>query len=246
MKKSIIISIVLLILFSCSSKDISDNSSPDNSNSVLVKKIAFSNMVNPAIYTYNGNKLVKVLGNDGDAYLIFTYMGDLITKTEWVNLNNVSSGEYNEYIYKDNKLTQKKAYAENILQYIYDYVYNTDGTTQGKVTGYNGNSNISIFKYYYDGVGNMIKSEQFYHNTLSSTTNYTYDTKNNPFKNITGFRVLAVAGSSSNNIVKVKSTYLDSSSVLEEINSYQYNSQDYPISCLSTEPNRTITTTYYY
>lgn len=236
--------LLLTFLFSCSSNKVLDTSNPNNSNSVLVKKVTYSNILSAYIFIYSGNKLVKYGLEDGSESLIFTYQGDLISKTEWVDSKNVSSGEGNVYSYANNKLTQLNSFSDIGLEYTYDYVYTASGTIEINRTAYhkNGSTVIVKSKQYFDEVGNIIRDEDFT-NSTPIVTIYTYDNKNNPFKNVIGFNIFKRYGV--NNIITMTTNY-DTNNYNIETNSYQYNDQGYPISCTSISNGKTTTTNYSY
>jgi hypothetical protein len=231
--------LLLVSLFSCSSNKVLDTSNPNNSNSVLVKKVTYSNVLSAFVFIYNGNKLVKYGFEDGSESKIFTYQGDLISRTEWVNSKNVSIGEATVYNYTNNKLTQSNTFFDKILGQTRDYVYSTSGTIEISTTDYqdNGSSVVVKSKQYFDSLGNIIRDENFRYIT-PSVINYTYDKKNNPFKNITGYNIISVNGV--NNII-ARTTNSDT-----QTNIYQYNDQNYPISCSSTSNGKITTTSYSY
>lgn len=250
MKKLIyLFSITFLLLQSCSPSDNSE-SNTDSTDVVLIKKIVNSD--GESNLSYDGTKLKKITLTGGE-YVNITYSGDLITKMEWFSSNNVSQ-QRNEYLYSSNKLTQAKTFSmNNKLEEISDISYNSDGSITELQSRYNGGSlpgATTTYKKYFDSVGNLIKQEQYGNNILSTTTFYTYDTKNTPYKNITGWSNLTPSlGANSlptNNLISVKLSVGTSQVTNETINVYKYNTQDYPISKTSTSYGQTSTETYYY
>ena len=251
MKKLIyLLSITFLLLQSCSPSD-NNESNTDSSNVVLVKKIVNSD--GESNLSYDGTKLKKITLTGGE-YVNITYSGDLITKMEWFSSNNVSEQRI-DYLYSSNKLIQEKTFStNNKLEVISTITYNSDGSITVLKSFYNGGTisiSTTIYKRYFDSVGNLIKQEQYSNNILAATTYYTYDTKNSPYKNITGWRDLApflgASSSSINNLISEKdSTNGTSQITTKTINTYIYNSQDFPISKTSTTYGQTSTETYYY
>jgi len=239
--KNIQLSVIILVtlLFSCSKDNVNDSSNPDSS-SILVKKITTtsSNNTNTDVYSYNGNKLTEVHKGNSSEYVKFTYQGDFITRMAFYVANN-QSGDYTDYFYSNNLLSQSKAYSANVLQAKFDYLHNTDGTIEiTEITYSNGTTYTDKTKEYFDSSGNLIKKEELRYSP-PPTTIYGYDNKNNPLKNITGWNICFP--SNINNKIKV-----NYSNIIETF-SYQYNSQGYPVSCnytSQTSENKTIT--YFY
>ena len=238
-----------MILQACSPSD-NGNSDSNTTNVVLLKKVVNSD--GESNLSYNGSKLTKITFTGG-GYVNITYSGDLITKMEWFSSNNISE-QTNEYSYSSNKLTQVKFYStNNKLEEMSAITYNSDGSITDLQSRYNGGtlatSNIT-YKKYFDSVGNLIKQEQYGNNILAATIYYTYDTKNSPYKNITGWSNLSPSlGANSlptNNLISVKLSVGTSQITNETINVYKYNTQDYPISKTSTSYGQTSTETYYY
>lgn len=251
MKKLIyLFSFTFLLLQSCSPSD-NNESNTDSTNVVLVKKIVNSD--GESNLSYDGTKLKKITLTGGE-YVNITYSGDLITKMEWFSSNNISE-QRNEYTYSSNKLTQSKLYStNNKLEETSTLTYNSDGSITDLESTFNGGTlptSTTTYKKYFDSVGNFIKQEQYNNNVLYGTIYYAYDTKNSPFKNITGWNYLTPSlGANSlptNNLISEKdSTNGTSQITTKTINTYIYNSQDFPISKTSTTYGQTSTETYYY
>lgn len=237
MKKPWIIMIVIFALFlGCKKED----DKTDTNSSILVKREVTS-LDGARNYTYIGNKLDKVSADNG-MYIKWTYTGDLITRADRYDKDGVLTG-YSVGTYSNNKLIQQKNYENNILTSLENTVYNSDGSVSVILSDANGNStNIAWFKHYFDAAGNRIKIEQMFQNKISATNYYTYDNKNNPFKNIIGYDQIY---NNVNNIVMGKT--VSSYSTSELTRSYTYNSNDYPISCLKTSSSgETSTDSIYY
>ena len=237
------------MLQSCSSIDTSESS--NSSNVVLIKKIV--NLDGENNLSYNGTKLVKMTFTGG-GYVTITYSGDLISTMEYFSSNKVSE-QRNEYLYSSNKLTQRKLYSSNNkLEEISTLTYNSDGSITELQSTYNGGSlpgATTTYKKYLDSVGNVIKQERFTNNVLFQTDYYTYDTKNSPYKNVTGIGITHIFGGeglfSVNNLLTEEYSSPGSSQITKNVNNtYQYNSQDFPISKTSTRYGQTSTETYYY
>jgi hypothetical protein len=233
-----LLSVIFLMLQSCSSDDNSGNS--NNSGLVLLKKLEYTDNYGPIYFTYNGTKLNYYSFGEQSGLLKkqFSYSGDLITKAEWFQ-NGVATGEKDTYFYSNNILSEHRQYSPGaVLERIYKYVYNLDGTID--LTSENSNGDIINFaKLYLDSNGNVIKSES----SSDIFSLFEYDNKNNPYNNITGFSKLYLTSPNygTNNLTKkTRSNNIYSKN-------YQYNSQNYPTTCEILEPGQSpVVCTYYY
>ncbi len=184
MKKLLyLFSAIALTLTSCSSEDDSNNSS----SSVLLTKIIETFEDNSTITTefeYSGNKLVRM--SDDDGYFDFTYTNDLITEVKYSESDILlqtetyqydTSGRVTTFILVDNIDTDwgnKETYTYNADGSVSVNYYSGDAFSQtnldrtGTITFLNGEINQISFS---DG----------------KTITYSYDNKNNPLKNITGY-----------------------------------------------------------
>lgn len=243
-----------LLFTSCSS---SDDSSTTNENDVLVKKsietYANDGSVLTTNYTYNGKKLLKVSDDEG-YYEKYFYTGDLITKIEFYDFDDVleetaeltynSEGKLVTYLMTEplDNLASKEI-----------YVYNTNGTvsftsysgTIASQTVMSGSGTITVT----GGEVAMINYDLGGGFTTSHT--YTYDTKNSPFKNITGYDKLLFMGvEATGGVLHNVLTDTTVSGITTETNSvYTYNNMNFPLTWVETEgtdANTTITTQYIY
>lgn len=230
MKKLLyLLSIAVLMLQSCSSDNNSENS--NSSGNMLLKRVEYSDISVPIYFKYNGTKLNYFsYGETGLLKKQFTYSGDLITKTEWFE-NGVATGEKQTYSYLNNKVIEERTYSPGaILEYIRNISYNSDGSLDVIVTGYNGNSSYG-YTAFIDSNNNIIQI---------GDTLYEYDNMNNPYKNITGYYKLYLGNGGNNNLTQENTTY-------GSTYNYQYNSQNYPISCEILEPGQPpVICNYYY
>jgi hypothetical protein len=222
------------------------NPPPPVSNGVLVKTRTTNdgNDVNVFTLTYNGNKVESYNDSSGQNGTI-TYSGDLIIREE----NNNTIGVMN---YSNNLLISKN-YNYSYTNYNYtensNYTYNLDGSiTEDKIytdtssgsTYQNTQKTIRFFSQ-----GNCIRTENYSLIngvfTLNSTIIYTYDTNNNPYNNIIGFYAWQKPGGASINNEISAITQNASGDITETSQTtYQYNSQNYPISTTVTYTPYTI------
>jgi hypothetical protein len=204
-------------------------------------------------YTYNGNKIITAtMTNNGASggVINYTYNGDLLTKSE---------------TYLNNNLTEKKLLTysndNNLISYIHlKYTqqtgkkitvdYNTDGTITTKT--YNGDlvnqANLvstKIISFSNGETSTLIETA----GTTTTTSTFTYDNKNNPFKNIAGNSrilnaVLATSTGIAGNIYNVLQVTKSQSGLPNATNSYQhvYNSLGYPTKTTLTPANSSYNT----
>ena len=243
MKKLIYIILASSLLISCSSNSSNNDA---NNTGLLIKSMKLNND-NPTLYNYYGSKLSNILYFDGSTST-FTYSGDLIIKEQ----NNGTNGS--NYVYTYNYLNDVlNSSTSNIFaapstnyNYVHTYTYNSDGSLTATVTGTysnSGNTQSSNSKHIlYFSQGNCVKIENYNSsNILTGSSTYTYDTKNNPYKNVTGYYSLhAFNGFSINN--QITETHKNAQGVTDVIyqTSYQYNSQNFPISNTTTSTNYSI------
>jgi len=191
--------ILTLVLISSCSKDDNTESETSDTNSVLLKKVVSKYGTNEltSVFTYNGNKLTTVNYSDGDSYS-FTYTGDLITKIEYFEKNVLSEKDLYTYDSQGNLVTEIRI--EGSYGHRTEYIRNSDGTIS--YNGYYGDvtsqKTFSTKGKLYFSNGEIIKNESS--DTAGSSTyedvvTYSYDTKNNPYKNITGFDKIAISES---------------------------------------------------
>lgn len=239
MKKTILFlgAIVLMGITACSSDD--DNNNDNPGSGALVKKITFDyvdDYTDEITFSYNGNKLVKGVYGDGSEERYF-YTGDRITKIEYSEDGEVLSRELFTYN-SDGVLTEYR-----LLELEWDF----EERSTFEVTGEN-----TILETYYSGDIDSPSQDWTAVLTLSNgeviqkvqtgwdgetTYTYNYDTKNSPFKNVTGYGTIAYASAGdfeldgfSRNIVSILDTTHGTNYTT---NTYTYNSNDYPTSVTS-------------
>jgi hypothetical protein len=237
----------LLVLASCSSDD---TNSSDSATSILPKKVVnvYGKETSTSQITYNGNKLVSVVNDEGEKS-IYTYTGDLVTKIEEMDSKG-GLDDTTEYTYISGKLAtalEKEVGASNY--YKTEYTHNSDGTVSYKEftvdakTGVaNTNSTPVIGKCTFKD-GNLVKKVYSYGVGSENTSTYEYDTKNNPFKNVLGFNLLLNDESSVNNLVK--RTQVDGSSTYISTNTFKYDSNGFPTEVVGLEDGQSDGTTFY-
>jgi len=243
MKKFLLLALPAILLTSCSSDDSQDNTPVGT----LVKTMVID-VANPAdddynlTFTYSGDKLTKVK-DSGVLIEQFIYTGDKLTR--------INHPEDNTYIIIE--------YSGNQVSKFTEYDPDFDSATKTVVT-YSGNT---FTRTVYDGdlttQSTLMYTEvctvqngnisQYTRNAFgtSNTETITYDTKNNPFKNISNYAVfqvldLEIEGNLNNDIAS--STF----GVNYTVN-YTYNADNYPLTEMSYNGSgvlgETISYTYY-
>lgn len=239
---SLILGVALTTVFaSCSLNDDFDVTEQDDSkmstSSLLVQAVTATSERGTTVvtdqYTYNGTKLVKISSSDGRE-VVYTYGGDLIVRKDFYLNNILNSKEFFEYSRQSQLIKYRRENASGTTTYNAVYTNNTDGTVN--VKGYSGSSNSAASqivnrKVFTAGIRvNKIENYALQNgSTVTEVLNYSYDDKNSPFKNITGFDKLAyydiTANSNYNNIQSVS----NGTTVVESAQ-YAYNGANYPLS----------------
>jgi hypothetical protein len=244
-----LLSISMLLLQGCSS----DSGSNENvNNDLLVKKIVFnSDVLNnfnfSRNFTYDGNKIKRILdsSNIDNSETIYTYNNDLITSIVY---NHTETGQPPSTIVAtleyDNsqRLIKVTELINGSNHEKYLYSYNNDGSvTRNIYIGNNLNQLVETSNIILNSNNDIIRES--YGNTID---NYSYDTKNNPFKNILGYKKIHLYESFSNlgvyhNVIKHNTN--ESGNFIDTIFNYTYNSLNYPLTLASN--NFTATFEYY-
>ncbi|MCV2486535.1 hypothetical protein OD917_16500 [Flavobacterium sp. SH_e] len=232
-----------LLLSSCSSDE---NSSSGENDSTLPKTISYiypnpqlgTNVKNTV--TYNGNKIVSITSEGSKS--IFTYDGNVIIKQEVFDVDGSGKETKNEevsYVYENGKLKTRLLKEDITTEYpdgyyidkvvythtsneIISYVnYSVDKDTKAETKSSEGTLT------YKDG--NLVKEEQK-SNSVTVTSDYEYDTKNNPLKNILGFNLLLneIGEFGKNNIVKTTRKSSEYPNAAVYLTTYHYNDKNYP------------------
>ena len=179
-------------------------------------------------FSYNGNKLDKIkYGNTISKYF---YNNDFITK---IDLSDLGGTVYSSITYdydSSGRLSQVKRTNVDIDQSMAvksTFQYNSNGTMT--VTDYTGDNftqeTISATHIYFIGTNNEIASIQTTPvGGSTETTTYSYDTKNNPLKNVTGMNSLRLTNLGNKfNVQSITYTGFPNESYV-----YTYTSDSYP------------------
>ncbi|KGO94265.1 hypothetical protein Q766_04900 [Flavobacterium subsaxonicum WB 4.1-42 = DSM 21790] len=227
----------------------------DNSN-VLVKKIIITDAEGTHNYqlNYDGNHLVDIR-TPGGTHETIVYTGHLIS--EWQSFGKQGVILYKKYFeYSADKLVRYIVLNYESGQFQkYNYTNNTDGSISYAL--YSGATETTINNFVHDG---KIYSDKIEINIPANGTTaahiatrlFTYDGKNNPFKNVTSFDKIyfatnATAITSSENFVSETLTSFGQTQNIRSA-SYVYNAANFPETAIVTEissGNQT-TTNYLY
>lgn len=203
MKKLIISSLAIAAIASCSS---SNDAATDNRDYAtldgpfLVTKFTetTNSQSNVTEYKYNGDKIAEEKNTTKNRKIVYTYTGDNIVKTEEY-LGTVLVGT-REFTYTNDKVSSEKV--TNTIQditYTINYQYISD--TQVKFNKYEGASfdDAGNYTVKYSNVdatltaasnvttsGNLASTSYTYNGVTYKATN-TFDSNNNPMKNVKGW-----------------------------------------------------------
>lgn len=180
-----ILSVLLFTFYSCSTESV-------DAIKLLKRVVATSSdgASTTTMYTYIGSKIVSI---DGVLkHTDFTYDNDLITKIVVFDKQNQLS-ETIEYSYVGGQLVQVKS----LNNYRISYVHNLDGTISFEkfiLDSDNPEIKVSHGTLHFQNE-NLIKSETIADDTpegtiSTSSVSFDYDSKNNPMRNVLGYRKL--------------------------------------------------------
>ncbi len=242
MKKIILcLSLIAISLSSCSS----DSDSNDSSSDILVKKVVYTsitdNYTETIDYTYNGNKIVKGVYDDGSQD-IFTYTGNLITKIEMISAGEIIYLE--TFTYDSNGRLVTYFADEDGFTYEETFVYNANGTVTNTIDG----GGVRTLHFANDELVQIVDMG-------GNIYDYTYDSKNSPFRNVTGYDKIAMVVhgdheffGAKQNISSIRET---TGNVAYMTNTMTYNANNYPLTVNSaaifefgTTSNATVQYTY--
>jgi hypothetical protein len=245
-KKLCFFSALALVLISSCSSD--DSSSESNDDLVLLKKTITTGSDEDengtTNYTYDGNRLVLSWDTTNDLNMHVTYKADFITKIEWKDANGKVEQEQTYLYNSDGKIeTFIRVEPDNDYGYKEVYTYNSDGTVSVKL--YSGNSTSQTVT---SGTGTI----KFLDGEISQMTfsngedhKYTYDSKNNPFKNVLGMDKIAFTDGEADGILHNMLTDLVGKEFWSN-STFTYNENGYPIKEVNTGTDTFGTTEYFY
>lgn len=228
MKKTLILLFFAISLVSCSSGSDSDSSS---ATGVLLTKIVLESETGnrTTTYVYDGNKMNTI--SNGSTVSHFYYSGNLVTNVESFYNNQLISlftFDYNNA----GKLVQSTLESfSNDLVIRDTFIYNDDNTISVNEYGTfeGGPETLQTQKYFLDSEGEIIRIEK-YDTSGTAVSLYTYDSKNNPFKNVIGFDKLfnIMSLGIKHNTVTTLETDFEGSTISNTSKTIVYNAQDFP------------------
>ena len=267
--KRIILLVCTIVLFSSCSKSSSDTVVEPAQNRNLITRVETTRDGNTKIenISYDGNKIIEFTSS-ATSKARYTYVGNLITNTQSFE-NNVSTGT-TSYTYTGDKLTgvYRTEISNGGTGTTYRsrnaFTHNNDGTInfiRYSINSANVETQIGTGKYTFLN-GNMIK-EEYTCLTFNEIVTYTYDTKNNAIRNISGSDKLIDNEQNSVNNVLTSSQAKNETPVggtayattLNNVYTYVYNTNNYITSEVRVQtstnpfgpiPSSTQTKNYFY
>lgn len=231
----------LLVLFSsCNGND--DDNGSSGSDVVLLKKTIENGPDGQYISTatYNGTKLVKIETNDAEK-IQFTYTGDDITMMEWFADGELEQRDLFTYA-TDGKLATYTSLDLDFGSGTKEvYTQNSDNTIT--VTGYSGDLDSQTIE---EGTSTItfVNGEVSQIVDPFGTTTYTYDNKNNPFKNVTGYsKISYIDGSASGILHNVISENYEGD---DSTYTFTYDPNDFPATAVEDFDGEQYTTQFVY
>lgn len=245
MKKIILCLGFIATLMSCSSD-------PDPyyyvSNDLLVKEVQYTSITDDytekVVYTYNGNKLIKGVYDDGSEE-IYTYQGNLITKIQLITDGEMDTTE--TYSYDSNGRLVGYLFEEDSYTDQETFTYNGDGTVTSTISSSGGAASTRTLYFQNDELSKIVGSGRTY--------NYTYDSKNSPFRNVTGYDKIAFVSHGDHEFFGQKQNIATIYESVDDVdymtNTMTYNANNYPLTASSeaifesVPSSATIQYTYY-
>ncbi len=256
MKKNLFLSSLIFLSLSCSSTDVEDGGTDPQYPFLVTKAI-----VDGDVYTikYDGVKILEQSNADGSNKFVYTYTGNVITQIK--DYYNGSLNSTTDFTYDNDKLINVKVVSitsgsntTSIKTLTYSYPNSTTiNCTQ--IRNYTLAGNLQTDKseiVYTVKDGDVISSkEKYYHNNVLAgniTETYTYDDKNNPYKNVKGFDKIELYNpwASNDNLSGKKNLVLFTNSntpTSSAISNYKlvyitsYNTANYPNQITETQYN---------
>ncbi len=241
MKKIVLFTLIASAFASCSSDD--SGNQPTQGGVLLASTVQTTGSDSYTTnYSYNGNKIVSAVNVGGETTL-YTYTGNAITGIEVQNSGGNTSYEF-EFTYSNGRLSEAKRTQTGtgmVLRQTFSYPNATSITGQTFLGNATSQTQLLYDQVYTIGQNEEVSTVANTANGTTTTYSYTYDAKNNPFKNVVGWSDLLLLQGVNHNILTSVSP-----NGSEEI-VYQYNSEDYPSTSTRTSTGSTpIVTTYTY
>lgn len=192
-------------------------------------------------YVYDGNKIVSATTNS--LKINYFYTNDLISKIEF-RYNQIVSNTLLLTYDNSQKLIEKTATSDSQQVVKEIFQYNTDGTisSTATVTSQDSDSIVENSKYFLGSSGEIVTRE-VYNSAGTQITTYSYDTKNNLFKNVLNMNKLLQFDS---NVFNCTGYQASRNGVVSNSSTSQftYNSNDFPVTNTSTTINGSTTSSF--
>jgi hypothetical protein len=233
MKKLILTILASSFILSCSK-----NSSDVGSSSLALLPKTVTNGSSTTTINYNGNKINSA--NEGGFISTFTYTGDLITIQQELGSSSsylITMSYLSNFLNTETSTSPSSTTTHTSTFSYYNGIITENETSTNVNSGNTSTVYSRTIRYF--SQGNCIKEENYTLSnsvaTLNQITTFTYDNKNTPFKNINGwFAWQKPHGEGVNNRVSSITKDVSGVTISSTQYSYQYNSQDYPISVIGT------------
>ena len=247
MKKIVLLASLTLIFASCGrSNDNTNEIIVDPPKEVLTLPTKVSGSYGVRTIKYDGNKFYEIMMSD--LKMVFEYTGDLITKITSYDSKGIKIQTV-DLVYSNGKLTNVSSHEGND-KYTYVFSYPDANTINTTKIRNNGTSLYRDEESYVLKNGNVISEEMLYYlnDKLYGKINvaYTYDDKNNVFKNVLGFDKakmyllyeLGVNMIGNNNLLTkehMNRPVTGGISKYKVINDISYSSSNYPVQIISKQ-----------
>lgn len=177
-------------------------------------------------YTYNDANFVSTITKEEDDWgTIINTVYTLVYDDKNQVIKKTADDESTDYTYQDGKIVKAEYTANSVLTYTYTYTYDDAGnlSAEKRVDHTDSDSETSILFTIVDGNVTI-------ENRYGSDYVATYDTKNNPFKNLYPSAYAAI----NVGIQAVNTNNPISGTLADDAVTYEYNSDDYPTSASYT------------
>ncbi len=240
MKKTyLLFTAILMTGFAGCSSDESSNNNDGPGTGELVQRIEFEyiedDYTDAINFTYNGNKLVKGVYTDGSEDRFF-YTGDRITKIEYVTGGEVQAREL--FTYNESGMLTEYRFLELTWDFEERSTFVATGANTVLETYYSGSiDNVSEDWTAVLTMSNGDVIQKVQSGMTPTTYTYTYDAKNSPFKNVTGYGAIAYVAAGDHEFEgfarNILSIHNDTQDIDYTVNTYTYNADNYPTTLTS-------------
>ncbi|WP_303319165.1 hypothetical protein Q4Q34_16420 [Flavivirga abyssicola] len=227
--KKLLIFGLCISLFACSSESTDTPDEPTNDSTLLKKTIeTYDDEVITTNYTYDGNKLISVISDDGYKFEYIYENGILVRVNSYVDgeLDGYTTISYNQ----NEKIANYILHIINDITEKYVFTFNSDNTVTesryiGDLNSQTNFQNTTTYSYTGENITNLTNT--------GYELSYQYDNKNGIYKNIHAIEVLnllsidfgALNGNTNNPTSIIDN---NNGNIASETFGYTYNESDYP------------------